>query len=340
MQMPVLRTEHRSRRPRLSNHLYTAAATLLTLLTLVTQGCERAPQPEVASPSERAPSATTAQAAPGGEGQAPQALAQVIARSAALPARPARIVSLAPNLTEILFALGAGERVVGVTRYCDYPVQVSALPKIGGYMDADLEAVLTTRPELVLGMAADQDAALAARLASAGLQYAFLRMDTIEEVARGMESVGALIGDAKAGARAAQTLRRDMAPATDLPSPAPRVVFALGHDPLVVAGPGTFADELITLAGGVNAIGASSTAYPVIDQEQLTTLRPDVLLDASMTPGQPREASPWRGAPGLAQTAVVALDATALLRPGPRLSQARAIMTGAIRAPREPHDAP
>src|SRR5690554_277632 len=311
-----------------------AVLTMALLALAILTGCERISTPKQAPPEVAPDSAEPAQAAPG-------AGLRVVA-SAELPAAPKRIVTLAPNVTEILFALGAGERVVAVTRYDDYPADVKSLPKIGGIIDVDLEAILTQKPDLVMGTSAGSDGALIAKLDKSKIPYLFVQMNTLAETYGGIQAFGDALGlgDAATDLRAemkseidaiAQSANRDAAPHAR-----PRVLFVFGHDPLVAAGPGSYGDEMLTLVGAQNAVGDANNPYPVLDIEKILSLNPDRIIDATITP----DADPAPGGEGFWST-YASLNAVknghvyyfqdpVLLRPAPRLVEGLKIMHKAI----------
>lgn len=312
-------------RPLLPSPTRPRARALWPLITLwcalALAGCER---PRAAT--EATPPARPASTSP----------PVIQATSAALPEHPKRLVSLAPNLTEILFALGAGEQVVGVTRFCDWPAEALKKPRVGGLIDPDLEALIAQRPELVLGMVGGADQKLPARLDRAGLPYAFVRLRTIDETLQGIEAVGRLIGR-EAAARALVTTMRAELDAQEIIARArpgrPRVLVVLGHKPLVAAGPSSFVGELVVRAGGVHVIEAGGPAYPRLDLERVIALRPTHILDLTMTPGQDPRAF-WEAhraqLPALKAGGLRVLHDGALLRPGPRLPRALALVVAAL----------
>ena len=252
-----------------------------------------------------------------------------MARSKEAPERPSRVVSLAPAITEIIHAVGAGEALVGVTRYCDYPPEVTELPKVGGFVDPDLEAILALRPDLVVGMAAG-DPDIQGKLERAEIPYLFVRMDTFDQTYRGIRALGEALGHAEQAADLVGRMRRQVhkvsASAQERArGDAPEVLFVLGHKPLVVAGPETFGDELITLAGGANAAAGLEGSYPKLDLERVLAMDPDVIVDAAMVPGEGSNLDFWEKRAGLEAVEsgrVHAWSEAALLRPGPRLVEA------------------
>ncbi|MEM1347293.1 MAG: helical backbone metal receptor [Myxococcota bacterium] len=300
-------------------------------------GCERSEAPKPAPPltPEPARQATEERREPLG--------GRVLVQSERVPEEPARIVSLAPSLTETLFALGAGARVVGVTRFCDYPAEAKTLPKIGGFNDHDVEAILALNPDLVMGMASGQKSKLPETLASFDIPHVFFQMRTIEETLEGVEQVGSILGEAKGAEELVASMRADFRGATrDVPeSSRPTALFVMGRKPLVVAGPGTFGHEFIERAGGRNAAGALQSAYPMLDAEQVIALNPEVIVDATMLPGRDtgHDASFWGAFEGVAAVKsgrVRTFSDASLLRPGPRLGEALKRFGEAFVDPQEP----
>lgn len=319
-------------------------ATLLATTLASAMACERSETPAVTTDT----TATVEAPAPGPEVEDSGALApaeepaddRIVARSEELPRSPKRIVSLAPNLTETLFALGAGDRVVGVTRFCDFPEEVHELPKVGGFNDHDIEAILALKPDLVMGMASGPKSKLPETLASYDIPYVFLQMRTIDETFTGLTQVGAMTGMEKQAGELVAAMKAELEQATrDVPdAERPATLFVLGHKPLVVAGPGTFGDEFITRSGGRNAAGSLEGTYPMLDAEQVIALDPGVIIDATMLPGTDsgRSASFWaafEGVEAVKSGRVRAFADASLLRPGPRLGQAMKRFAKAIEGP-------
>jgi len=199
---------------------------------------------------------------------------------------PQRIVSLAPSLTETLFALGVGERVVGVTRFCAHPSQVKELPKIGGYLDPSYEALLSLRPDLVVLIPSNDETER--RLESLGVRV--LRVDQ-HDVAGVLESISVLAeacGVPERGAELRTSIEERLAGVSSLiaGAPRPRAVVVVGHDigggivrSVWTAGPDTFYDDVLRIAGGINAVGTGVARYPELAREGLAALDPDVVLD-------------------------------------------------------------
>jgi iron complex transport system substrate-binding protein len=247
-------------------------------------------------------------------------------RGAAPPAEgPAqRIVSLAPSVTEVLFALGAGDRVVGVTRYCDHPPEAKKLPKIGGFADPNLEAILALRPDLVVAADNPVSQPVLARLGALGVKTLAVKPDDLAGVESTVRAVAAALGRGEEAERLVGGLRAslDQAAARVPPGPRPRVLFVYGHRPLVVAGPGSFADDMLRRAGAENVAGDARVPYPKLAIEDVLRLRPEVILDASMGEGEGDVLgfwARWPELPAVAASRVVRAEQPGLMQPGLRV---------------------
>lgn len=201
-------------------------------------------------------------------------------------AQPRRIVSLAPAMTEILYALGLDREIVGVTNYCDYPAGARTKPKVGGITNPSLERVLALRPDLVIGMRLNPKPLFAA-LARAGVPAYAADPQTIDEVTQTIAEVGALCGRRAQGDALARRLSARVAAVRRRVSghPAPRVVVVFQQDPLWVAGRSTFPDHLIRLAQGRNVAG-DLTGYRQYSVERLLAGDPDAVILTSMSTGK------------------------------------------------------
>jgi iron complex transport system substrate-binding protein len=197
-----------------------------------------------------------------------------------------RIVSLAPSITESLFALGLGDRVVGVTRYCRYPTEVKTIEKIGGFLDPNFEAILRVKPELVV--TGDDSKETVQKLESLGLRTLVVRQKTIGDVLDAMMKIGKAAGKPQEAALWVENARNEIAKmqqqCKNLKRPRVLVsmtrVFGEGTiGDVYVAGQDNFYDDLINLAGGVNAYDGSIIKTPSVTAEGIIELNPDVILD-------------------------------------------------------------
>lgn len=248
---------------------------------------------------------------------------------------PERIVSLAPSLTETLFAVGAGPRVVAVTDLCDFPPAARGLPKVGGLTSANLhlERVVAARPDLVLSVGLNQEEAVAA-LSRLGLRVEVVPTDEggLAEVVAAARRVGELTGRAAAGERVAGELERRLA-AVDralagLPRTArPRVFYEVWDRPLMTAGPNSFLGELVERAGGANVFADVSGRWVQVSPEAVLARDPEVILTAARDGGPAgvddfAARAGWSGIDAVAAGRVYLVDGNLVSRPGPRVVEA------------------
>jgi iron complex transport system substrate-binding protein len=210
--------------------------------------------------------------------------------SMAAAAPPQRIVSTAPSITEMLFALGAGDRVVGVTTYCRYPEEAQQKPKIGGFASPNVEAILRQRPDLVVIMEDRTD--LADRLKPFRVPMLSLRHQRLGDIERSIVTLAARLGLEDRGRSLVAGIRRDLSRVTDSVAKRPRrsVLYLVGRNPgsltdLYAVGPGSYLDELITLAGGRNVFHDAAVAYAKVSLEEILARDPDVIVDMSHQEG-------------------------------------------------------
>jgi iron complex transport system substrate-binding protein len=242
-----------------------------------------------------------------------------------------RVISTAPNLTEIVFELGAGERLVGVTRYCNHPEAAKAIVRIGGYLDPSVEKMVALKPQLVLSTARGGASTLTTALARYNIPVLQLPLDTLDDVKKSFITIGkALALEPQAQSlteRFNAEIRRQQARIPQNASKA-RALIIIGHKPLIVAGRGAFIGDLILLAGGENVAADSTQPYPQWSAETLLRRKPEVIIDAWMGGPKAKESPSrdrWRtmqDIPAVKNGRVHQWTDDRLLRPGPRLTDA------------------
>lgn len=250
-------------------------------------------------------------------------------------APPQRIVSTAPSITEMLFALGAGDRVVGVTTYCRYPEEARRKPKIGGYATPNVEAILQQRPDLVVVL--DDRTDLVDKLRPFGVATLPLRHQSLADIERSIVTLAAHLGVDDRGRQLAADIRRDLGRVTESTSKRPRrsVLLLVGRNPgsltdIYAAGRGSYLDELITLAGGTNLFRDTAVAYSKVSLEDILARDPDVIIDMSHQEGVSAEdvraiQALWGRFPSLRAVRtrdVHVVTEDVFLVPGPRVSVA------------------
>ena len=204
--------------------------------------------------------------------------------SAAKASAPMRIVSLAPSVTETLFALGAGPEVVGVSQYCDYPPQVRDLPRVGSFLTPNLEAIIALRPTLIVGLELSSDVRQIRALNSMGYPVLLVSDDSLDQIEASIEKVGARIDrDAEARRLVARIQSQIAAVQNRLANVKPlRALMLVGHQPIVAVGPGTYLDELMRIARADNIVRTVGEQWPHLSMEFIIAMRPEVILDGAM----------------------------------------------------------
>lgn len=249
-------------------------------------------------------------------------------------APPARIVSLTPGVTETLFALGVGDRVVGVSRYCDYPPEAVARPKVGTFLAPVVEAVAALGPDLVLTSPSPGN-----HEPVAAMQRASLRVEavpegsaSVQEVLSSIRAIAAIVGASNPSERLIAGIQAELAVVAAKAEGRPRVATAVvvGHDPLVLAGPQSYLGELLVRAGGANVAESLGGKWPRASWEFLFAAQPQVIVDLSMGSEAPAVAARWRQLADLpaVKSGRVYFDASlVLLHPGPRLGSQAVLLS-------------
>ncbi|MBL7209791.1 MAG: cobalamin-binding protein [Dehalococcoidia bacterium] len=267
---------------------------------------------------------------------APGNLVDNLGRTVTIDQIPQRIISLAPSNTEILFALGLDNRVVGVTEYCNYPEAATAKPEVGGFSTVDIEKVVSLDPDLVLATQIHGKTVIPA-LEELGLTVVALAPSSLNEVLDNIMLVGRLTGQRKASSQLVDNLRTKIENVANKtrnlpPNQRPRVLYLTWHDPLMTAGTGTLVDDVICKAGGQN-IAHDISGHKAIDLETVIHRDPEVII-ASVGMGT-GEDMPWQyvkteprleGTQALANKRVYKIDGDTIHRPGPRIIHALELM--------------
>jgi iron complex transport system substrate-binding protein len=241
-------------------------------------------------------------------------------------ALPRRIVSLAPNLTEIVFALGAGESLVGVSDYSDYPPEARKLPRVGG-LEVSAERVASLSPDLVLATPEGNAKGPVLALEAAGVPVLLVPGGSLDAVLDGIRSVAARLGRAQEGERLIQSLTERRRAARSLGASHPRraAILLVWPDPAQAAGGGTFADDLLSESGARNLL-AERRGWPVVSPEWLSTAPIEVLIIPDSPATRPVYAQAFAAGPlsrgSVARARVIRIEESILTRPGPRVFDA------------------
>ena len=247
------------------------------------------------------------------------------AHAASAP-HPQRIVSLAPSVTETLFALGFGNRVVGVTTYCDYPVEALKLPKIGGFMSPSIEVIVAKRPDLVIGVSSATDPVKAKEMERLGLKVTLISLASVSDILSSIKSIARLLGNPEVGEKLVANITRRFDEVKKRVAPAPRrsTLLAVGLRPLVAVGGKNFINELITLAGGENIAGNAAQPWLNLPDEYVVAKAPQVIIEAGMGLNRSESAKHWadlKSIPAVKERRVYSYPSDKILRPGPRIGE-------------------
>lgn len=238
------------------------------------------------------------------------------------PAR--RVVSLNPVTTELVFALGAGERLVGRTHWDLYPEAAKAVPDVGDGMMPNVEAVLGQRPDLVLLYASESNRAAAAQLRRAGVATLAYRTDRIADLARVTPVIAAALGRADAGRVAVDTVTAALDSLRALPAPAPRLraFWHVWDSPLLTIGRGSYLSELLEIAGGESLFADLDAPSPQVTLEEVARRDPDVILAGPNGAATLRAHPGWAAVRAVREGRVLVLDTSVVGRPGVRMGEA------------------
>jgi len=262
----------------------------------------------------------------------PLAVTDDLGRNVTISSRLQSIVSLAPSNTEILFALGLGDRVMAVSEYCNYPLEAQNKIKIGGFSTINIEKVVSLKPDLVLATGGVQEAVVE-ELERLGLTVIALNAKSIDDVFENIRLVGKAAAQLETARELAANLEQRIKAVIDktkgLPDhQRPRVFYEVQYEPLMTAGPGTFIDDLIHLAGGVNAASDAAAKYPVYNLETLIERNPEVIIIsfwhgsiAASVEGV-EERKRWQNVEAVKNNCVYGINADIVSRPGPRIVDA------------------
>ncbi|HEX7319119.1 MAG TPA: cobalamin-binding protein [bacterium] len=227
-----------------------------------------------------------------------------------------RIVSLSPAMTEIVFALGAGDQLVGVTTYCDYPAQTLTKYKVGDFSNPSLERIVALKPSLVIVNLPEQNR-IKRSLEDMGISIFVSSPSSLDDIYREIESLGVLVGK-KAQAESLDAAMRAVIRPKNPGISRKKVYVELSPRPLVTVGKRSFLNEMITLAGGTNIFSDIDKDYPVISQEEIVRRDPDIVI--VLHPEKIDNRLGWSKVAAVANgTISTGLDPDILLRPGPRL---------------------
>ncbi len=310
------------------------------LLSLLLAGCGG--RAGVSSPAERLHDreALSAQE-PARAATFPKTVVDGLDRKVTLPRMPARIVSLAPKNTELLFAIGAGEQVVGVTRFCNFPPEARRREQIGGFSSESqsLERIVALKPDLVVAAGELQWPSIT-ELERLGVPVASLGAESLAGRYRELDLLGRLTGHEVDAARLTEVLKHRVERVVETartikPEQRVTVFYHVWSEPLLGAGAGSYIGDLIELCGGINVISDARERYPHISQEVLFARNPEVILAPTaeaerLTVERLRMRPGWSNLRAVRNNRVYLIDGDLISRCGPRLVDALEIMARSL----------
>lgn len=258
-----------------------------------------------------------------------QTVKDEIGREVKITTSPKRIVSLAPSITEILFALNLGEQVVGVTSYCNYPAQATKIKQVSDTLHPNLEMIISLKPDLVLISTASQLEQFMAKLSEIGIPVFVIKSQSVEGVLSSIELVGQVTDRKIQAKNLVDSLenRLEKVKEQGQGQTPPKVFFIVGTEPLITAGKGAFVTDLINLAGGKSISDDVETEWPAYSIESVIARSPEIILlpgghNFDINDTESAKALLPKGleaTPAVIKKKTYQIDGDLILRPGPRI---------------------
>lgn len=256
-----------------------------------------------------------------------------LGRTVTIPVKVTRVVSLAPSVTENIFAVGAGDRLVGVTTFCNYPEEAKAIAKVGDTMTPNMETIVALKPDIVFVSTASQIEAFTKTLDQNGIAVYVMDLARTADIYENFMKLGTIFNTSETADKAGLDLdarRREVCRKTDgcldrdkdgPAADAVRVFVQISKEPLFTAGENSFLTELIQDAGGISVTSKIKTAFPKLSKETALALQPEaIILSGSPDNQEPNEV--FKNSPAVKNGRVYKINADILSRPGPRLVDA------------------
>lgn len=249
-----------------------------------------------------------------------------VGREVTLPTSPKRIISLAPNITEILFALGLDEEIVGVSIHCNYPEKAKDKIQVGSYISLDFERIVSLKPDLIIATGAGNTRDMVKRLGKLGFPTYVIFPKNVNDILDSIAHLGQIVDREIEAMAVIQDMKRRRQKMVELTQglPRPKVFLQIGEAPIVTVGKGSFGDDLIHLAGGENVSGNSKEMYPRLGMEEILKRSPEVILISSMNPKGEykrilRDWARWKMIPAVQKGRIHLIDSDLVDRPSPRI---------------------
>jgi len=240
---------------------------------------------------------------------------------------PRKIVSLAPSVTETLFALGLGDRLVGVTTFCNYPAEALRISKIGSYVKPSIEAILAKQPDLVIGISGITDQETIKQLERLGLKTLVIPLSSLRDIFGSIRLLAQVTGRPGRGAELLSQVERQLGRVQERVEKAKRrrVLMVVGLRPLVAVGPGSYIHELLTFAGGMNIVEGSTQPWVRLPLEYVIAKAPQVIIQGVMGSERDSPGQYWKdlsSIPAVQEGRLYSYASDKILRPGPRIGEA------------------
>lgn len=271
----------------------------------------------------------------------PMVVKDTLGRTLTIKTRPERIISLAPSNTEILFAIGAGSKVVGVTTVCNYPDEALKKEKVGGFVanTISIERILSLKPDLVLSSGGMHSTVIEA-LERIGIPVYALEVNSVRTLFEEIQKVGRITGNEEKArslvSSMEERIRRIEKKVAPIPlEKRPRVFWEMYNDPLMTAGKETFQSEAIEIAGGVNIFSDLPGSWPIVSQEEVIRRNPDVIMGSddhedTLTVEQIARRPGWSELNAVKNRRIYLIPGDHIGRTGPRLVDAIEAMAKAL----------
>ena len=255
-----------------------------------------------------------------------------LGRTVKLPENVESVVSLAPNLTEIIFAVGAGDKLVGVTTFCNYPEEAKAIRKVSDTQKPNIESIVAIKPQVVFVSTASQLEAFMKTLDQQGIAVYVTSPNSLDDIYKSIEKVGDILGKNEKAANVVQELKGRVSNARGpvVYESLPKVFVQIDRDSLYTVGKDSYITDIVARAGGVSATADLATAYPKISKETALAMNPDVIV-VSESEGNRDPNEVFRNSPAVRKGRVYRINADLLSRPGPRVVNALEQIAGSLR---------
>jgi iron complex transport system substrate-binding protein len=249
-----------------------------------------------------------------------------LGREVTFPFAPKRIVSLAPNITEILFSLGLNEEIVGVSIHCNFPEKAKTKNRVGSYISLDYEKITSVKPDLIIATGVGNTKDMVDRLKQLGFSTYVIYPKNFEDILKSIIHIGQVVNREKEARAIIEVIKKRSQRVINLTKDLarPKVFIQIGDTPMVTVGKGSFTDDLIRLAGGENIAGKEKEVYPRFGMEEILQKSPEVIVISSMKPKGDyqktfQEWNRWKTIPAVKNGRVHIINSDLIDRPSPRI---------------------